>query len=363
MSGYKAPVAIHPGETLREFLDGQSMAQSELASRTGLAKKTINEIVKGKNPITHDTAQKLSMVLGASASFWSNLQRGYDETLARLAMEKRIESELVMARKFTCFTQLVENNYIKRVRSIEAKAFELLKFLGISSFDYMEENYRIAYRKSETGNLSKENLIAWLRCGEIDAEKTAVNLKVFSKNKLKKAIPRLRTLTTKPPKEYSEKFVSVLAACGVALAYVPYLKNTFVNGATRWINAKNPLIQIAPRFKREDILFFTVFHELGHVMRHGSSIGYVNLDEAKRSLLSGDAIKAEKEADAYASNVLIRKSDWKSFRQRDTYTARSIREFASSVDISPSVVAGRLAYEFDDHASFHNLIRKVDISD
>ena len=102
MSGYNAPVAVHPGETMLEFINGYPMTQSELAARTGLAKKTINEIVKGKSPITHDTAQKLAIVLGTSASFWSNLQNNYDEAVARLAMEDEINAELEIARRFTC---------------------------------------------------------------------------------------------------------------------------------------------------------------------------------------------------------------------------------------------------------------------
>ena len=63
MSHYIPPIAIHPGETLLEFLEGEDMTQVQLANRTGLTTKTINEIIKGKNPVSHETALKLSIVL------------------------------------------------------------------------------------------------------------------------------------------------------------------------------------------------------------------------------------------------------------------------------------------------------------
>ena len=50
---------VKPGEVLEEYLEDLGMTQIELADRTGLAKKTINEIIKAKSPITPETALKL----------------------------------------------------------------------------------------------------------------------------------------------------------------------------------------------------------------------------------------------------------------------------------------------------------------
>ncbi|MCK4519193.1 MAG: HigA family addiction module antidote protein, partial [Candidatus Omnitrophica bacterium] len=224
MSNYIPPIAIHPGETLLEFLEGETMTQVQLANRTGLTTKTINGIVKGKNPISHETALKLSIVFKTSASFWNNLQRSYDETITRIALEKEIEDKLAIAQKFTCYPELVKYKYIENSPKIEQKALSLLKFLGVTSFDYLEKSYHVAYRKSQTDKLSKENLIAWLRCGEIEAEKIEKPFKSFNKDKLRKTLPKLRKLTMKEPDTYSKEFFSLLFMCGIILVYVPYLK-------------------------------------------------------------------------------------------------------------------------------------------
>jgi addiction module HigA family antidote len=77
--------AIPPRETLFDIIEAMGMSQAELSERTGIPKKTINEIIMGKAPITSDTALQLERVLGVSAAFWNNLEKNYRETLARLA--------------------------------------------------------------------------------------------------------------------------------------------------------------------------------------------------------------------------------------------------------------------------------------
>ncbi|MBF0475371.1 MAG: HigA family addiction module antidote protein [Deltaproteobacteria bacterium] len=75
-------------------LEAYCITQAELATRTGLTKKTINEIVRGKSPITPDTALKLERTLGRPAHFWSNLERQYQEDKMRLAAQARLQSHL-----------------------------------------------------------------------------------------------------------------------------------------------------------------------------------------------------------------------------------------------------------------------------
>ncbi|MBF0132456.1 MAG: HigA family addiction module antidote protein [Magnetococcales bacterium] len=86
---YVPDYAVHPGEMLKEYLDSLGMKQTELSKRTGLTLKHINEIIHGKAAITPDTALKLARTVGHSASFWNNLQRLYEEDIARLADRKR----------------------------------------------------------------------------------------------------------------------------------------------------------------------------------------------------------------------------------------------------------------------------------
>src|SRR5690554_4494435 len=91
--GFKPNIAIPPGETLQEFLDARNMSQVELARRLGLSTKTVNEIIKGKAPLTPETALSLESVFGTSACFWMSLEANYQETKARLDRDKLIKEE------------------------------------------------------------------------------------------------------------------------------------------------------------------------------------------------------------------------------------------------------------------------------
>ena len=357
MSDYKAPIAIHPGETLKDILEETGLLQAQLSGRTGLHVKTINEIIKGKNPITSETALKLSIVFGMSEGFWNNLQRNYEETIARIDLEKNIEKELKIAEKFTCYNELVKYKYIEKTTELKERARSLLNFLGLTSFGYLEKNYSVAFRKSSAGKVSKENLIAWLRCGELAALSTET--KTFKKDRLKKMLPEIRKLNLLKPDEYSLELKSLLAECGVAIAYVPYFKNTFVNGATRWLNPSKVLIQLTPRNKSEDILWFTLFHELCHVLKHGRKEGYISFWED--NYLNKNFMELEDEADLFASEILIPSKEWKKFYENSSLKHSEIINFAKQVGVKSGIVAGRLARETGKWARFSKLREKVEV--
>ena len=89
-----------PGETLLETIEALDMSQKELAQRIGRTPKTVNEIIKGKQAITAETALQLERVLGVPAGFWNNRQRRYDEYVTRLEEGKRFESAGRWAQQF-----------------------------------------------------------------------------------------------------------------------------------------------------------------------------------------------------------------------------------------------------------------------
>lgn len=76
-SAFQPNYAVPPGETLGETLDTLGMTQAEIAERTGLPKKIINEIILGKAAITAETALQFERVLEIPASFWINLESNY----------------------------------------------------------------------------------------------------------------------------------------------------------------------------------------------------------------------------------------------------------------------------------------------
>ena len=57
-------------------------------------------------------------------------------------LEKEIDKELSIVKKFSCYNDLVKYNYVEKTNDLHEKAKNLLSFLGISSFKLLEKNYR-----------------------------------------------------------------------------------------------------------------------------------------------------------------------------------------------------------------------------
>jgi len=82
---------VSPGEILKDDLEAIGMTRVDLSEKTSLAKKTINEIIKGKATLTPSTAILLSRIVGRSEMFWLNLEAIYQTALIK---EKRIRRKL-----------------------------------------------------------------------------------------------------------------------------------------------------------------------------------------------------------------------------------------------------------------------------
>ena len=64
-----------PGEILlEEFMQPYNLTQTKLAELTGITRRRINEIIKGKRAITPDTALRFAKLFNVSPDYWLNLQ-------------------------------------------------------------------------------------------------------------------------------------------------------------------------------------------------------------------------------------------------------------------------------------------------
>ena len=82
--------ATHPGELLKDELDARKINQKDFAVEIGMQKTMLNEIIKGKRPVTAETALLLEKALGISADYWLRFQYRYELDVARIK-EKNIQ--------------------------------------------------------------------------------------------------------------------------------------------------------------------------------------------------------------------------------------------------------------------------------
>jgi len=349
---YLSDIAIPPGETLLSVLEKNEMSQKELSLRTAISEKHLTDIVKGNASITLDTALKFEKVFEGTASFWINLEQGYQEDLARIEEAEVLQNKIEVSKNFN-YKELENCGYVPAIppRDYIKKAQELLKFFKVTNFDtvytYLFRGISGAYFRNGSQKVNKESLATWLRCGEIEAEK--IKLEEYNKRKFSSLLPRLKNLTLCPD-NFGKILQEECASCGVAVSFVPYFKNTKINGAVRWIKRnKHPLIQLNSKGCSADSFWFTFFHEAGHVLNHSKTEQFWEFSDKIDE-------QREKEADSFAEETLIPVKAFQKFVKDKDFLHSRIEQVAENWGVPSSIVSGRLAKQrkisYPEHSKY-----------
>jgi HTH-type transcriptional regulator / antitoxin HigA len=335
-STYQPDYAVPPGETLDEILAESGMDQKELAVRLEMSPKTINQIIHGKAPITHETAIGLERVTRVPASFWLNREAVYRERLARIDDAKRLEADLDWLKDIPA-KELRDRGCIQAKRRSPEMLDEVLSFFGVTSTEAwqkywagFQERFRIAARKSNRHETRDAALAVWIRLGQIEAQR--IDCEPFDLQRFRDAVQQIRTCTTHAPEDFVPKMKSLCAQCGVAFVLVPEIKKVPWHGACWWITARKAVIELNLRGRTEDQYWFSFFHEAGHIAKqHSKKAVFINTG------VEDDA--QEREANEFAMDVLIPKERRAEIGQ--LHSSSAIRCFAEDLDISPGIVAGQ----------------------
>jgi HTH-type transcriptional regulator / antitoxin HigA len=328
-------LAVPPGELLIETLEKLNLTQAELSRRMGRPAQAINEIVRGTKEITAETAIQLERVLGVPAHIWLGLEAEYQHAKARLEDRARLQAEAELASRFPC-ADLVKLGWMRKATNATERVSHLLEYFGVGSLHVLREA-AASYRVSRSYMAQPEALAAWLRKGDVEAQK--ISTRPFSEQRLRGFLPELRGMTVKTSDGFEQRIKAGLADCGVALVLLPHLRKTHAHGATRWLTSDKALIQLSLRGKKADIFWFTLFHEIGHLLLHGRRDVFIEQDDRGKSL-------AEDEADAFARDELIAPDAFREFVRASPRPSRSeVVRFGQKQGVAPGIVVGRLQHE------------------
>ncbi len=327
-----------PGETLLEVLSTRGMSQAQLAERTGRPTKTINEIVKGKAAITPETALQFELVLGVPASFWNNREQHYREALARKREIGSLATQVAWLDRIP-YKAMVQKGWIPEAHNKIQLIQHLLMFFGVaspSSWNDLWEGARISFRQSTTLKVDPGALAAWLRKGELEALR--VPAEQFDSNRFRETLKRIRSMTRDLPRNFASIVATESSKAGVRVVFVPELPKTCTWGATRWLSQSNALIQLSLRYKTDDHLWFTFFHEAAHILLHGKRTVIVETEDRTKD-------ERELEADSFAREWLIPEVEYRKFRRLGSRSCAAISRFAYELGIAPGIVVGRLQHD------------------
>jgi len=337
-NAYHPDYAIHPGEILEETLEARGIKKTALAERCGIALKTVSQIINRKASISPAIAIRLERAIGISASLWSNLNTDYELFVAREVDYICLYKQKQWVKKFP-LQQLSNLGIVPRKSDLTENLSNLLSFFGVSSISAWGDLYltpNVAYRRSATYKSQPESIATWLRIGELMSE--SVECAAFNKKKFKAALSEIKEATNEPVEIFQKIMIESCRNSGVSLVFVPELPKTHVSGATKWLNSNRAMIILSLRHKMDDHFWFSFFHEAGHILLHGKTEVFIENNKSDRS-------KKEVEADVFASNFLIPKSNYKKLTSLNKFSGQLILAFAQELNLAPGIIVGRLQHD------------------
>lgn len=351
--------APRPGRLLQRELDARAISQAQLAARTGLSPKHINLVIKGTAALSPDVAVTLEQILGTPAETWLRLEA------VRQAHEARAERRNALAgfvdwAKFFPRQQLIDYNVIDSADSGPKLAEKLLSFFAVASPSAYTKTWlepQASYKRSQIHTIDPNLTALWLRLSELHATRFIADAPTYDSAKLQVAATLLPRLTVKDVGLAFTEAKELLLDAGVVLVFVPEIPNTRISGVSRWING-TPLIAVTSRYKTFDGLWFTLLHEIAHVILHPKRSTYI--DQGFKA--DDDADAQESAANEFAENHLIPPAYRTALTA--TTTVAGIVSLAETLGVSPSLVAGQWAFRTNIWGGpIAKLRQKVDLSD
>jgi HTH-type transcriptional regulator/antitoxin HigA len=214
---------------------------------------------------------------------------------------------------------------------------QLLAFFGVATVGAWQDVYAdlaCAFRTTKAYEAEPGALAAWLRLGEIAAQD--IYCEPYDRKRLEAALPRLRALTREEIDSAREQARDICAACGVAVIFIPELPGSRASGVARWLTPAKALVQLSYRYRTDDHLWFTLFHEIAHVLRHGKTDVWIEA-------ASSPTNPREAEADSFACDVLIPRTDARELP--GLKSPEDVQAFAGRIGIAPGIVVGRLQHD------------------
>lgn len=321
-----------PIEAIGFVMEQRGMKQADMVPYIGSRSK-VSEVLRGKRTLSLSMIRSLHAHLSIPA-----------EILIQEGMDFPPDGEAVKWDSFPV-KEIIDRGWAPEFDP-KTQAEEIMRelaALACADSYFTEQNYACLRQGARRNDKNDPYAIdAWLLGALAQAETIEIEVKfdpvILDKNFIEKVIC-LSVLKDGPLK--AREF---LQNRGIKLVIVPHFKKTYLDGAALINKKGEPIIALSLRYDRLDNFWFTLAHELAHLM-----LGHVHSAEGQCIIDDLDLREPqddkENEADELAMDSLIPSQLWDSYPARDTGKPKDVLDLALKAGIHKSIVAGRIRYE------------------
>lgn len=342
-----------PGEYIREELEAREWSQRDLAYILGWSEQLVNMFLSGKRKITPEVAKELGTAFGVPAELFANLQRAYDLAQAREpdpGIEKRATIQSVYPLR-----EMIKRRWFEDTDPGMLRA-QMARFFEVSS---LEDVPHIEHAAKKTGDYREETnpkQLAWLFRVRQIAKTLAPS--PYSEESLREFLSTLRYLMVDP--NDIRQVPGMLMDCGVRFVIVEYLPGAKIDGVCFWLTDQSPVIGMSLVRDRIDNFWFTLHHEIEHVLRrHG--IFKPMIDEDLSGNQNDSLPEEEKIANSAAAErcVPVKEMDDFILRKQPYISEKDVIGFAKVHQIHPGIVIGQIHARMKNYEFLHRYLVKI----
>ena len=349
MGKYKPFVVLGPGDSIKEELEYYGWEQKDLAEIMGRTEKNISQLLTNKAPVTFETALQLSKIFKQTPQFWLNLDANYRQRMQENATIKATAAKALIYR-YMPVREL--RKYLDLPQKVDILVAAVCKFWDIDKpdFGFLEKQIIANFRKSDAhNNFNPYYALSWLQL--IRNHIADIKLKSEYSEKKLKALAREIPVYTASDNGITQ-FIEALEACGVIFVQLEHMPQTYTDGASLW-HGKTPVIAYTARYDRNDNFWFTVAHEIGHLLLHRNDSKSFFIDSLDHLDCTD---KKEDEANKFAEEVLKTKQILAAFKTVLRPSSVRIRILAKELGVHPAIICGCLQHHGKaSWTSFHEL--------
>ena len=329
-----------PGDSLCSLMIRRRVAPHVVAGHLHGGMLALRGLLDGTIPIDAAHATALCKLLGGTVSFWLERQSNYEAALER-AVDRATASEADAWLQLPVPGERPRGRLSNDRRRAEVR--RRLAFFNVGTISAWETRYgRICsgtlFRTSQAYEFDDGAVLMWLRCGELGAD--LVSTRPWNAGNLQDRLQEIRKLSkVKRPELFLPKLKELCAEAGVAVLVKKAPKGCRASGASRMVAPDKAMILLSFRGMSDDKFWFTVFHEIGHLVLHGAKT-FVDADME-------DLDDSEREANDFASRCIIPQNREPEFERLDADRDLVIR-FSVSVGVSPGLTVGQMQHRESD---------------
>lgn len=338
-----------PGNSIIDILEIKNISKVEFSHRMELSMSGLNDLLSGYVKIDQNIATKLSENIGGSTDFWIQREKKFRKDLNRI--EETQKDSIV-----SNFNSDYVNKVLKDLNKCDEKQ-SFLDFFGVPDYPSWEKKYEnlfitTYFKKSKTYQADRVALATWLRVGELCTKDLEVES--WDRKKLLNSIEKIKELTKeKNPSVFLPKLKSIFAKCGVKFLVLKTPPKCPINGVIRFVETNQPLVILSFRYKTDDHFWFTIFHEIGHLILHDIDQLYLEKNDFKKQIN-----QIESEANNFSETVLLSGLD-KHELEKIPRDHKNIIRKAVQLGISPGILVGQMQFnEIISYRYYNKLKRK-----